>query len=397
MNSALMPWYRGLLAGGTAAVVVTGAAQTQDRPLIGETRTNLAPAFVSWRFAEPLIQDSLSVRRITQLVLPVSFAMSIGRWTIDVGGAVARGRVGLADGRNLDLNGVTDVRARAVGRIIGDHLLLTLGAAAPTGTTRLAGRQIDALRILGSPALGLPTPTLGAGSSVTAGLVYARRVGAWAVAAGGSFETRGSYSPIEAQIAGVARPTDLDPGSTTRFSLGADRVVGSGRVAVLVATDRFGEDDIRVTTAAGPVEARYRLGPQYSIGAIIDLGVAGLRSARITVMDRYRARHTGVDGMSAAGSNGNRFETSLEVTTGAPGRTGLLARLDGRLDSGLTIDNTITTAAMTGGGLTLGAIVPVGRATLQPYLRAQLGRVDTGPTVTTATGFGAGLTFTVTR
>jgi hypothetical protein len=123
--------------------------------------------------------------------------------------------------------------------------------------------------------------------------------------------------------------------------------------------------------------------------------VSGFRSFTIGLEDRYRSRFTGFDGTKAAGSSGNVFDASLEMVTGSPDRTGLFLRADGRFNSGLAVDNTIATAAMTSGGLSLGIAAPIGRATLQPFVRGQIGRLDTGPATTTAVGLGGGITLVI--
>lgn len=386
-------------AGGVLAFGLMAAPRVaaQGR-LPNEVRSSIGGAFNLWRFAHPVAQDSLSVSRVSQIAIPVSAAFSAGRWTFDAGFAYASGRVELADGRTLDLSGATDVRLRAVGRVVGDNLLLTFGATLPTGRTRLVGSEIDAIRVLGSPALRLPVTNLGTGAAGTIGLVYATRAGDWNVGVGASFEGRGSYAPIESRVAGVSVPTDLHPGSTMRGSLGLDRTFARSRLSLLFAGEVFSHDRIEITTPGGvAVQSTYQLGPQFSAIGFLELGVGGFRSFTLSAADRYRTSFTGLDGRKAAGSNGNVFEAAVEGVSGMAGRTGLVFRVDGRLDSGLEIDNTITTAAMTAIGLTLGLSIPAGRATLQPFVRGQIGTLDVGPASTSATGFGGGLKLVFNR
>ena len=117
----------------------------------------------------------------------------------------------------------------------------------------------------------------------------------------------------------------------------------------------------------------------------------GFQSFTISAADRYRSQYTGAAGLKTPGSSGNVFEAAVEGVSGAPGHTGLVFRVDGRLDGGLEVDNTITTAAMTAVGLTLGLSVPAGSATVIPFVRGQVGSLDTGPASTTATGIGGGV------
>jgi hypothetical protein len=375
-----------------AAVVQPVAAQD------GGTRAALvlAPSYSAWSFGTAVPQDSLLVKRAWQITVPVGASVTVGRLTFDASGSMASGRVRLEDGRTLELSGLTDVRFRGVARVIGDQLLLTVGLNAPVGATRLAGYEIDALGVLGSPALGFAAPTLGSGFGATAGVVYAMRAGSWAVAVGSSFERRSQYTPIEAQIAGVSSATELKPGNVVRLSVGLDRIVGQGRLSFLLAGDWFGESRIEVPAPGGPpVDSRYKLGPQFSANVIWETGARGFRSLTVLLADRYRTRYTGFDGAKTPHSDGNVLEAAVEAVRGAPGKAGLYLRADGRLDSGLDVDDSITTAAMTAGALTLGVAAPLGRASLLPFLRFQAGRLDTGPTSTTALGWGAGVTLTV--
>ncbi|MEZ4587305.1 MAG: hypothetical protein R2909_12985 [Gemmatimonadales bacterium] len=383
----------GLVLGLAAAA---GPLLAQER-LIERGRTVIEPVGMLWRFSEPLAQDSLSIDRVWQLSFPVSTSVALGDWILDVGAAASVGGVRLADGRTLDLKGLTDAKLRLVGHLIRDRLLVTAGLNAPIGTTRLAGTELDVLRVLGSPALALRTPYLGLGLGGTAGLVFAGQAGDWGLAIGASIEARGRYAPVESRIAGVARDTDLDPGNAVRLSLGADRLVGGGRLSFLVAADLFGEDRI-LTAAPGsePFEANFKLGPQLSVDALLELAPRGFQRVTLSLSDRYRTKFTGIDGAKADGSAGNRLELAAEALTGGAGASGgLYGRVTGRLDGGLEVDPTITTAAATIGTLTLGVWRRAGRALVQPFVQVAGGRIDPGPATATALGFGAGVSVTV--
>jgi hypothetical protein len=386
------PWRSlGLVAAALSGVGGLSPAASQSRPP-GDLTTTLGGTFATWRFSTAAPQDSLQVTRVAQAAIPLSAAFTAGRWTFDAGFAVATGKVKLATGETLDLNGVTDVRLRAVGHLIQDRLLVVLGVNAPTGRTKLTGGEIDAIRVLGAPALKMPVTSLGIGPAGTAGLVYATRAGEWSIGVGASFEARGTYAPIESRIAGVALPTDLHPGNTVRGSLGLDRLFGSARLSLLLATEAYSRDRIEIAApGGGTVSTSYRLGPQLLANAMLELGVSGFRTFTITAADRYRTAFSGPTGAKVDGSSGNALEVGVQGITGVAGRTGFLFRVDGWMDGGLEVDNTITTAAMNGIGVTLGLSVPAGRAAFQPFIRGQVGKLDTGPVSTTATGFGAGV------
>jgi hypothetical protein len=359
----------------------------QDRGAV-----QLEPSYRSWSFRTPVPNESLTVKRASQFALPIGATVRAGRLTVDASAAYSVGRVGLEGAPALELSGLTDVRLRGVFRVVGDNLLITAGVTAPVGADRLSGQELQAIGVIGATALGFGVPTLGNGFGATGGVVLAWRAGGWGLGFATAVEARGRYTPIEALIAGVRSPTDLEPGNAVRFSLGADRLVGRGRVSFLVATDFYGESRLLVNRASGSgLASTYQLGPQFAGSASFDLGVRGFRTFTITLADRYRTRFTGFDGKKAAGSSGNIFDGALEFVTGAPRSTGFFLRADTRLDSGLEVDNSITTASMTSGGLSVGLMAPVGRLTLQPFVRGQAGKLDTGPASSTAIGWGFGL------
>ena len=384
-------------AGAFALLALAASSSVAQERLISGARTVIAPSYTAWSFSDALLQDSVVVERVWQLALPVSTSFTAGAWTFDIGAALTTARLQLPGGRSVSLDGPTDIRIRAVGRVIGDRLLVTAGLNAPTGKTRLDASELDVLRVLSAPGLGMPTAQLGLGLGGTAGLVYAWQAGDWGLAIGGSFEARGRYSPVEARIAGLSAETDLDPGHAVRFSLGADRLIGSGRFSVLVATDLYSEDHLTVTGASqAATAATYRLGPQVSVNAFLDLGVRGFQRFTLAVADRYRSKFTAADGSKAAGSSGNLLDLSVEAMTGGGGATrGVFGQASARFDSGLGIDNTITTAAATTGTLRFGLWQQAGRAVVQPFASLAVGRIDAGPLETSAFGWGAGLMATV--
>jgi len=372
-----------------------GVAVGQDGPV--RRPTLLAGArWESWHFASPLASDSLHVDRVSQLSLPLGVVVPLGeRWTFDVSGAYAIGRVQLTDsagdnGRTLELDGPTDVKMRLVGRLIGDALILTLGLNAPTGLTRLGNDEVQALRLLGAPPLRIPSPTLGSGLGATAGLVVAHQFGEWALATGATYETRATYTPIDAAVAGLSSTTELDPSDAVHLSLGADRLFGEHRLSFLTIYDVYGKDRLTLTQPGGgsAITGHYQLGPTISTMALLELGIPGMREMSIAVIDRYRTSYRGRDGLTVSGSSGNQLDVRLRAHFGEPRRLGWWIGGDARFDTGLDVDNSLATAAMSAGGGSLGLSIPLGAVDLEPAIRASIGSIDTGASSATATGLG---------
>jgi hypothetical protein len=294
-------------------------------------------------------------------------------------------------GGQLALDGLSDLRLRLVGRVAGDQLLLTLGATLPTGKTGLAGPELDAQRILAAPVLAMPVPALGTGFGATAGIVVARRAGPWAIGLGTSYELRGEYQPVESAIAGVSSATDLDPGDALHFSVGADRLVGPHRLALVVAGDIYGEDQVSLASGSTSTTSTYKLGPTVRALAQLDLAAAGFRQMSFAGQVRRRSPFTGLDGAEVAGSSGTAFDVTLRMVRGRPRALGLVFGANATIDSGLEVDNSLATAGGSVFGATFGLSVPAGRSVFEPYVRWATGQIDTGPQSTTGTSLSVGL------
>ena len=387
-----------------AVALLPCAAFAQER-LVGARTVASGASFESWSFGDGgAVQPGLGaagdvrVRSAAQLTVPLTVVVPIdGRWSLDLGSAYVTGVVTLADDatgktERLRLDGLADVRLRAVGRLVGDAVLITLGANLPTGRSALDDRELGALRVLAAPALGLSTSAASGGGGGTVGLVLARRVGGWALAGGASYERRGAYQPVAALAAGIPMGADaalrFDPGDAVHLSLGADHVVGRTRTTLGITTDLFGSDRLRASPALA--DATVRLGPVVGVEWQLQLVPAGVRELRVYAIDRYRMSYVR-DGVAVPGSSGNYLDAGVSAVWPISRASGIIAGLDGRHQTGLAVDRTFATARVHSGGLTLGVVYDVGGYRVQPALRAQRGTIVTGGHPTPATSASATL------
>jgi len=390
-----------------AALVVACTLAAAARPVAGQgrlvgTRTvSGGPVYETWSFGDGVPQptiDNTTTARVTgasQWSVPVAVVVPFGaRWKFDLSGAYASGQVTL-DGNDpaLDtdgyaLSGPTDMKLRVTGPLAGENLLVTLGVNAPTGKTGLDDEELSALRVLAAPALAFPTPALGTGFGGTTGLVFARQMGGWAWALGASYEFRGKYNPIAALQAGAGN-TDLNPGDGVHLSLGGDGLLGSNGMTLALGADFFTADEF---TFGGQAQSRrtVRLGPVYSAEWQLRLAAARARELTVYAVDRYRSKFT-QDGAAVAGSSGNYLDAGLRAVWAASPSLGILTAVNARHHTGLSVDNSLVTAAVASGGATLGLVVGTGGATVQPFVRVQAGQLDTGGDKTSITGFGGGV------
>lgn len=379
----------GALAGCVLALGLPAALSAQDRligtGIIAAGATADVISFGGVGFQQPGVggRDSIRLRSIEQFSVPVSLALPIGTaWTVDVQSAFSYARLtydpklGSTGARTTStLYGPTDVRVRATGRLFNDAITFTAGGNVPTGKTELTNSNLTVLRAIAAPALGLGTPPVGAGPSGTVGLVAAKQVLGWAVAIGGSYELRGTYQPIAAIAAG-SPSVDFQPGNVVRGSLGLDRLIGGHRVSLTGAVDVFSDDELRnpaAGSAAAPL-ATVTLGPIYTTDVQIQFAVPRVREFVLWGSNRFRTRYER-DGREVAGTSGNYFDGGLRTSIPLSGSTDLLFTGDGRVHSGLAINQGLATSGVVSGGGTLGLVHRAGTFSIQPYLRAQGGQL----------------------
>jgi hypothetical protein len=382
-----------LLAAGSLAAPAAraqGTTATADEPTrptgLAVLTGTVAPIYQRWSFGDPIVQDSGRVTTVSQLAVPFSLRFPLSeRWSGDVSGAVARSTVE-GDSQQWSLGGLTDLRLRAVGRLRGDNLLLTVGVNLPTGQVELDGDELRALQFVAAPTLGMAVPVFGGGLGGTVGLVAAgQAAGGWAYALGASLEQRTRFTAAELTVAGNSTATDVRPGQAVHLSFGADGLVAGGRLSLFAIGDLFGDDQLRVRTSPFTAEeSSYRLGPAVTSGARYEFPTTRLRSLTAAVTNRYRTKYKDADGHPVDGSSGDAFDATVSAVTGTVDRPGLLLALRGRFDTGLASDDRLVSAASRIFGATVGVAIPRGRYTATPSLRASFGTIDLGPTSTSA-------------
>jgi hypothetical protein len=358
--------------------------------------------YESWSFGDGLYQpavlsnDSVRVTRVSQWSVPIAVAIPLSStWLLDVSGAYSSGEVSLSrpdtalGTRSYALSGLSDVRLRATGRIVGDNVVLTVGVNAPTGQTTLDAEEVSALRALAAPALALQTPAIGTGFGGTTGVVLARQVVGWAWALGLSYEMRGTYAPISAFVAGAPEP-DFNPGDAVHVSLGSDGRIGQHGMTVALTADLYGKDRLSGSDLGDGGAAVVQLGPTLTVDWQLRLASHRFRELTLYAVDRYRSEFERA-GTAIPGSSGNYLDLGVRSLLPLTRTLALRTGVDGRMHTGLTVDNTLATAATTTGGLTLGLVRDYGRYLLEPFARVQLGTIDVGGSSSSARGVSGGI------
>jgi hypothetical protein len=390
-----------------ACVAVTAPGLGAQIKLAGNTETGIGPVFEYWKFGgggipQPTFDGSFTVNvtRATQWSIPISVAVPIGtQWKIDLTGAYARSEVRLAENDptmvkdGYSLSGVSDMRLRATGHLVGDNVLVTAGVNLPTGKTEFNAEELSALRVVSAPALSFQVPVLGTGGGGTLGVVLAKELGQWAWALGTSYEKRRQYTPV-AVAAGI--PVDFSPGDAIRVSLGTSRLFGQHSMTLGMSADFYSSEELERTTATGgTATGQSQLGPIYTADFQFDVASSRFRELTFYAVERYRSEYE-QNGQKTPNSNANYLDVGFRAVAGVAPSTGLLFAINGRHQTGLDSDDLLTTAAIASGSLTVGLQQRLaGNYSLQPFVRVQGGRLESGDISSNVTGFSGGLTFGV--
>lgn len=404
-----------LIACGSVLAATVSPAAAQGTPA-GHRELIVAPRFESWTFRRGIYQpsldgaDSVQVDRVSQWSIPVAVVVPVGEmWTVDLSAAYGSGSVTLArpDAElktdHYTLAGLRDVRLRAVGRVMGDNLVVTLGVNAPSGHTGLSREELDAARVLAAPALGFQAPALGSGLGGTAGVVLAREIASWAWALGASYELRRTYAP--ATIAAGLPAPDFTPGNVVHLSLGADGFLGEHRMTAAVSADYYAENRLVTTlpvtagatsgaaTASQP--SLTRLGPVVTGEWQLRIATARLRELTLYAVDHYRTRFQRA-GSTVPGSSGNYLAAGVQSVIPTAPSTGVVLGLDLRHETGLDVERSVATAGVVSGVLTVGLVRDFASGySLEPFVRGQFGRFTSGARTTNATAVSGGVAYTL--
>lgn len=390
-----------------AALLAPASLAAQER-LVGQWTATTGAFYENWSLPTAVATTTVSggttfITGASQLTLPVAVVVPIATgWMLDAYSALVRGEVrtmsSAGNAGSLRLDGMTDTKLRVVGQLVGDRLLLTAGITAPTGATQLASEQLDALGVIASPALRFRSPGLGAGAGATVGLILARQLGAWGMALGSSYEARGSYAPAEAAQAGLPA-ADLRPGNAAHLSLAGERTAGAVRHTLSAAADLYQAGELREPGAGDP--SSLALGPSLTGTYQLDATTGRFESSTFVVARRRAAYR--IAGETVDGSARTEVEAGAQLVRALSPARALRVALEGRAHS--------TGAAVTGDGTTdvgfasagvravgLTAALRLGGAAsgwaVEPFARAQAGRIDFSATTRSVTGLSGGLTLT---
>ena len=248
-------------------------------------------------------RPGLGIRTVSQWTLPVATVVPLGPGlTADISGRWAYTRITTDQGAVEDLSGFTDTDVRLTYTLGGQQAVLSLVASLPTGLGTVSQPSFLVVGAVGSDFLTLPVSTYGTGAKITGGFAVARSLGGLNVGLGGSVRWSGEYEPFE--------NSDLayEPGIETRLQLGADGLVGSGRLAAGLTFSTFGDDNF---VGAGGVGITQTFVPgKRFVGELSYVGPLGKGTVNLFAWNFHRSEAR-LDASVVAGSTENIFDLGV--------------------------------------------------------------------------------------
>jgi len=218
-----------------ALAALAPAARAQNDVPVGSVR------FLSGVDARGLsFNAGLGLKSATEIAVPFGMMWTASRrLAFDFGvryASVSR-QPEAGGGSTTTLSGLTDAQVRGVYQVVPDVVVLTVAANLPTGKTKLTDDELLAAGVAASELIPFPVASFGSGANVTTGLAVAVPVAGWAVGAGASYRLTAGYTPL------AAIDSSYKPGGEVRVRVGADRLVGQGRVSLGFTYSSFAEDE----------------------------------------------------------------------------------------------------------------------------------------------------------
>jgi hypothetical protein len=226
------------------------------------------------------------------------------------------------------------------------------------------------------------SPVLGSGFSFTGGVVGAKKLGGWAWGGGVSYQYRSEYSPFVAAALGLGTSVTnvkLAPGSAIRVSIGSDGLVGQGAMAFSFAATFYTQDQLtRTLPGDTTIATRVTLGPMLQGEWRWRLMAPGFRDLGVYAYDRYVSRYSNAAGHAVAGTNGNFLYFGANGTSPLNPTVSLVSQLHGRWLTGLSIDNSLLTAATVTGGAGIGVAFTTSPLVITPAIGGEIGTINSG-------------------
>jgi hypothetical protein len=221
------------------ALLVAAGTLSAAAPMLAQSRVD-AQAGAEYRSVS--FGPGQGYSSLKEFAIPVGFAMPVGtRLSLDAGTYYVSAQRTDPSGSQT-INGLTDLILRGAYQIKPDVAVFTFAVSVPTGNKTLSGEQRQVASAMGTDLIPFPVTNFGTGFSVTTGLAWATPVGPWALGLAGSFRYNASYQPSSDTVS-RQDTVSLRPGAEMRLRIGADRIVGQGRLSFGLTYSSFQNDE----------------------------------------------------------------------------------------------------------------------------------------------------------
>jgi hypothetical protein len=208
---------------------------------VADAQAQTSSATIGMEYRSVSFGDSAGVKTMREAVIPIGLSWAVSpRISIDAGTSYVSAQRTDPTGSQTTLNGVTDLLLRSAIQLKPDVAVFTVAVNLPTGHKSLSSTQLPLASATATDLIPYPVTNFGTALSVTTGLAFAMPVGPWAIGLAGSFRYTGSYNPLSDPGPDTLV---LKPGAEIRVRVGADRIVGQGRVSFGLTYSTFSNDE----------------------------------------------------------------------------------------------------------------------------------------------------------
>ena len=213
-----------------ALAALPAALQAQDNPRPG--------IIVGAEYHTLTFASGGVTKKVTELAVPLGFTLPIGRRiTLDAGTYFVHADRVDSLGTKATISGLADLVLRTAIQLKPDVAVLTIAVNVPTGQGSLSAAQDSVARVVATDLIPFQVANFGTGFNLTTGLALATPVGPWALGLAGSYRYSGAYEPFAGNTA------SLKPGGEVRIRVGADRLIGQGRLSLGLTYSTFANDE----------------------------------------------------------------------------------------------------------------------------------------------------------
>ena len=201
------------LAVGVLVALVGAAPQSVAAQAVGG-----GGLLQSYRFDDA---NAAGLSEYTLLSTPFAVSLPIGgRVSIQAAGAFADARALGPDGSEATLSGLTDTEVGIALALGPDRVVLTAGAALPTGQSTHSLTEAAVAGVVAAELLPFAVTNWGSGGGAGGDVAVAFQSGAWGIGFAGGYRASNEYEPLTGETFAYR------PGNQLRVRLALDRDVG---------------------------------------------------------------------------------------------------------------------------------------------------------------------------